>query len=111
MMTFSFEKEAEMMVAGIITVTFMAFTIIFFLMKEKEDKRPYGWMVAHLFFSLASLVWAFRTLYSWSSHDEPQSMALAAMSFHLWLAAFVWCVSILCLIVGVRLFKETEENE
>ncbi|GEN52454.1 hypothetical protein [Halobacillus faecis] len=69
-----FKQEAELMMAYIIAVSFMAFTILFFLMKGKEDKRPYGWVVAHLFFSMASLVWALRSL-------RPR---LLSMNFNRW---------------------------
>ncbi|SDP73561.1 hypothetical protein SAMN05421677_1314 [Halobacillus aidingensis] len=79
-------------------------------MKGRKDKRPFGWVLAHVIFSALSVGWTLQSLQPRSTEDEPQSRALAAVSLQLGSAAFIWHASILCSIIGMGFFKETEER-
>ncbi|REJ11230.1 hypothetical protein [Halobacillus trueperi] len=86
-----FEREAGETLFGLAVVTLLASIIILFMMKGRKDKRPFGWVLAHVIFSALSVGWTLQSLKPRSSEDELQSMALAAVSFQLGSAAFIWC--------------------
>ncbi|MCP8616330.1 hypothetical protein [Salirhabdus salicampi] len=100
------EGELRKMIVGLCIVTFIATVAIILIAKEKHNKTPYMWLIAHFIIGALSLGWGLNSLNPELYTSWQQSIALQTFTVQMYFVAFGWIISVVCLVVGVSLFQK-----
>ncbi|WP_112180376.1 hypothetical protein [Paraliobacillus zengyii] len=106
-----FEPLFEPIKSGFfIVIAVTTLLLIFMMLKQKNSKSPYVWLIIHFVVLALSGYLFFNTISPPTIPELPQSIIYDEVRIRLSFVGITWIISLICLLIGIRKFQKQAEE-